>query len=58
MSSLFVTMIVPEEPIQLLLKAESMLVKIIKMMEIVPGDFSTTPLRVEILEPESQIFIV
>lgn len=58
MSSLFVTMIVPEEPILLLLKAESMLVKIIKMMEIVPGDFFTTLSRVEILERESQIFIV
>jgi len=51
-------MIVPEEPIQLLLKVESMLVKIIKMMEIVPGDFFTTLSRVEILERESPIFIV
>ena len=58
MSSLFDTMIVQEGLTLLPLKVESMLVKIIKMMEIVPGDFSTTPLRVEILERGSPIFIV
>ena len=57
MSSLFVTTIAQEERIQSLLRAASMLVKIIKMMVIVLGDSSMTQLRVVISEQGSPIYI-
>ena len=57
MSSLFVTMTAQEEHIQLLLRAASMLAKIIKMMVIVPGDSSMTLLRVVISAQGRPIYI-